>query len=308
MAIRIPERPRYKKERRTVGFLALGAFALLFLCRLFSPHLPFYLAWWLLPLLAAVIALLLPLSVYLAYRGRGYVRHLRLHLPRSSHAPLMIAAFFALLCGSFLLSILCGGTDTLGNTVFAFEQETPKTVWEILLSTLTCAIFPALLEELLFRGVLAVEYEQRGAVRAVMMSSLLFALLHFDSSNFLAHLFTGILMMLVLYATNSLIATAILHVLYNVLFHFIGRYLSALYHFTGNVSLLLFLLALILLVSLIFLCRACGRIYRARDEQGVSVPCRAVPGDVQLYTILDALADPTIILTFLVAIVGFILL
>lgn len=307
MAIRIPERPRYKKERRTVGFLALAVFALLLLCRFFSTRLPFSFAWWLLPLLSASVALL-PLLIYLVYRGKGYMRHFRLQPPRSSHTLLLIAAFFALFCGSFLLSVLCNGTDTLGNTIFALGQEAPKTVWEFLLSTLTCAIIPALLEELLFRGVMAVEYERRGAVRAVLMSSLLFALLHFDLSNFPAHLFVGVLLMLVLYATNSLVATAILHVLYNVLYFFLWRYLSALYYFTGNVSLLLFVLVSVLLVSLILLCRACSRIYRTRDEQAVGTPRRAVPYNVQLYTTLDALADPAVILAFLVAIAGFVVL
>lgn len=308
MAIRIPERPRYKKEHRTVGFLAFGVFALLFLCRYFSPLLSLPFAGVLLPLLSASVALLLPLLTYLIYRKKGYMRHFRIQPPRSVHIPLLVAAFFALLCGSFLLSVLCGGTDTFGNTVFSFGQESPKTVWEILLSMLTCAILPALLEELLFRGVMAVEYERRGAVRAVLMSALLFALLHFDLSNVLAHLFVGALLMLVLYATNSLIATAVLHVLCSISHFFLWRYLSALYYFTGNVSLLLFILVLILLVSLIFLCRACGRIYRTRDEQGIGTPRRAVPYNVQLYTILDALADPAIILSFLVAIAGFVLL
>lgn len=307
MPIRIPERPSYKKERRTVGFLMLAVFSLLFICRLLTPLLPFPLAGWLFSPLIGSLALFLPALFYLLLRGKGYLRLLRLQPPRSAHTPLLIATLFALLSGSFLLSVLCGGTEAFGNSVIAFSEEAPKTVWETLLSVLVCAVLPALLEELLFRGIATVEYERRGAVRAVLMSTLLFALLHFDLANLLSHLFTGALLMLVLYATSSLYATALLHVAFNVLCLLLQRYLNALYYFTGNVSLLLFILVTVLLVSLIVLCRACRRIYRTRDEQGLSEPRRAVPYNVQLYTVLDALTDPAVILSFLVAIAGFIL-
>ncbi len=308
MPIRIPERPSYKKEHRTVGFLMLAIFSLLFICRVLTPLLPSPLTQWFFPPLIASFALLLPILFYLLFRGKGYLRLLRLQLPSSSHSPLLIAALFSLLSGSFLLSALFGGTEALGNSVSAFSAQGHKTVWETLLSVLVCAVLPALLEELLFRGIAAVEYERRGAVRAVLMSTLLFALLHFDLANLLSHLFVGALLMLVLYATGSLYATALLHVLFNVLCLLLQRYLNALYYFTGNLSLLLFILVTILLVSLIVLCRACRRIYRTRDEQGLSDPRRAVPYNVQFYTVLDALSDPAVILSFLIAIAGFILL
>ncbi len=302
----IPERPTYKKEHRTVGFMALAAFLLLFLCRFLTPYLPLDGMPWLTPLLWAGVSLFLPVLCYMMFRGRGYRQALRLQMPRGAHTPLLIAAFFALFSGSLLLSILCGGTETLGNSVAVFDTASTKTVWETLLWLLTSAALPALLEELFFRGIVAVEYERRGAFRAILMSALLFALLRFDLSNLLAYFFAGVLLALVLYATNSLLATMLLHVLYSIAARMTQQYLNALYHFTGTVQLFLFIFVLMLLVSLILFCRTCARIYRVRDEQGIGNPRRDVPYNVQFYTVLDAISDPAIIAAVGVAIAGFI--
>ncbi len=304
----IPERPTYKKEHRTVGFMVLAAFLLLFLCRFLAPYLPIPDLPFLLPLLLIGVALLLPALAYILFRGSGYTKALRLVLPRGTHTPLLIAAFLALFSGTLLLSILCGGTETLGNCVAAFDTAHPKTVWEMLLFLLVTAVLPAVLEELFFRGIVVVEYERRGAARAILMSTLFFALLRFDPSNLLAYLFAGALLTLVLYVTNSLFATVILHVLYNLCAALTQHYLNTLYYFTGTVQLFLFVFILILLVSLILFCRASARVYRARDEQGIGDPRRAVPYNVQFYTVLDAISDPAIILCVGIAIAGFIVL
>ena len=136
---------------------------------------------------------------------------------------------------------------------------------------------------------------------------MLFALLHFDVVNLLSYLFVGALLSLVLFATNSLIATAIVHAAHNVLLLFLQHYLNALYDYTGNVSLYLFIFTVTLLLSLLFLTRSCARIYRARDERGLDAPRRAVPYNVQFYTVLDALCDPTVLLCFGLAIAGFVI-
>lgn len=303
----IPERPAYKPERRTVGFVALAAFLLMLLLRLFSKKLPFYGNVWLISLFLTVVALLVPTLFYCLYRGKGYTRALRLQKLRGAHIPLLAAAFFALLSGALLLSVLTGGTDTLSTTVSLLDRSPDDTLLKNLASLFALAVLPAIAEELLFRGVITVEYERRGAVRAILMSALLFALLHFDLSNLLTHLFVGTLFSLVLYATNSLIATMILHVLYSGTMLFTLRYLSALYRFTGTVQLFLFLVIFVFLVSLILFCRFAVQIYRTRDEQGIKDPRRAVPYNVQFYTVLDALGDPTVIICAVAAIAGFIL-
>ena len=304
----IPARPAYKKERRTVGYMLLAQFLLLLAARFFAHLFSFSDILFLMAPVTAAIAFGPPLFAYFFYRGRTYTKALRLQASRRVHLPLLIFAFIALFFGTFLLSVLTGGLDALGNSVATFSESPTDETLALLLSLVTVGVFPAVLETLCFFGVAATEYERRGSFRAILMTALLFALMHFDATNLPAYLFAGALYVLVLYATNSLIAVGVLHVLYTVISLLTHRYLVALYHFTGTVQLFLFFFILFAVGALILFCRAAARIYRLRDEKGLQRPRRDVPYNVQFYTVLDALTDPAVIGCMIVAVIGFILL
>ena len=304
----IPPRPRYRKERLWAGFPTLAVFALLLAARLLfqftvipADSLP--------PrLIATLSALFLPIVVFLVVRGRGYGSVLRLRMPRAAHASVLITAFIALVCGTLLLSVLCGGLDTLGTTLTVFASVRPKSLLHGTLLSLLSGVLPAILEELFFRGILVTEYERRGAVRAVLMSALLFSLCHFDMANFPAYAFAGILLAIVVFATDSLYAAMLLQIPYTVLLLLFGQYANTLYRITGSIELFLFLLVLLLLLSLLILFRCAAKIYRLREQNGLPDPRRSVPYNVQLYTTLDALSDPPVVLCILLSVVGFIAL
>ena len=302
----IPERPVYRRERLRVGYAALAVFVLLFLFHLLSSLLSFP-GWILLKLLPMAVALLAPTLIFWMLRGRGYGSVLRFHAPRPLHIPFLLSAFFALLTGCLLLSVLCGGTETLGNNSTSFEDVAVNGVLDGVLKALVLAILPAALEEFFFRGVLCAEYERRGAIRAVLMSALLFSLCHFDLRNLPVYLFSGVLLALVLLATDSLPAAVLLHACYNTISLFGQRYLNAFYRITGGVELFLFALALILLVSLAVFFSIGARIYRRLEQGGNEDPRRDVPWNVQFYTILDALVDPPVLICFVLSIVGLII-
>lgn len=303
----IPPRPRYKPERILVGFMALAAFSLLFLYRLLLAKLPFDSRSPLFVLLLELTVFMLPAAIFILMRGRGYTRALHLRAPEGAHLPLLLVAFFALFSGCLLLSILFGGNESLGTSATAFDSATSGALWKRILTMLILAPVPAVAEELFFRGILVTEYERRGAVRAILLSALLFALIHFDLQNLPVYLFSGVLFALVLYATDSLVATMLLHILYNATSLIGQEYLNTLYRFTGNIQLFLFLVILIFLGSMILLLRGFAKIYKARHESGVGKPRRDVPYNVQFHTTLDAIRDPTFIVCIILGIVGFIL-
>ena len=307
MANFLPPRPRYARERALYAFLMLFCFAATLALRLSAGYLAQFF-----PLLvlntAQAAVLLLAALVFIGARGQGYGRAIRWRRPHAVHAPLILAALFALLCGALLLSILFGGTDTLGNSVISFEKSAPLTVWQGVIAVPALALLPALTEELLFRGVLCAELDRRGVWRALLVGPLLFSILHFDPANLPAYFFIGFFLTLVLYATDSLIAATLVHALYSIVLLFAQRYLNALYHFTSNAPLFLFLLILVFLISLWLFCLFCAREYRARERAGAKSPRRDVPRDVQLYTTLDALGEIPVVLCFLIAIAGMILL
>lgn len=303
----IPPRPIYRKERLLAGFLAFAAFLLLFLYRLCAGKLGLNTASFPVVLIAELAVFLLPALFFCLLRGRGYVRYLRLHAPRPAHVLFLVSAFFALFCGCLLLSILCRGTELLGTGTVAFESAYGGGFLEGLGRFFAFALLPAVLEEFFFRGILTAEYERRGAFRAVLMTALLFALIHFDVRNLAVYLFAGILFSLVLFATDSLPAVMLLHALYNTVSFFGQKYLNALYDFTGSVELFLFFLVLLFLVSLLIFCREGWKLYRIYDRAGTETPRRAVPYEVQFYTTLDALRDPPILLCIALSVAGMIL-
>ena len=304
MAKWIPPRPQYKRERRSVGFVIAAVLLLSLLARLLGEVLPLPYKEILLPLTTLLAAFILPTLAYLLFRGRGYLRALRLTPPKRAHLPLLIASFFAMLSGATLLSCLTGGIDTLGNTAAAFGSTPTGNPLTILLSYIVLGALPALAEAFFCFGVVTLEYERRGAFRAVLMSTLCFALVHFDPRNLPAYLLLALISLLVLYTTNSLFSVLVLHLCYNLTALFLQPYLNALYRYTGSPHLFFFIITLTLLLSAYFILRLSTRTYRLREEQRISVPRRAVPYAVQFYTTLDALLDPAVILAFALGLVG----
>lgn len=304
MAKFLPPRPRYARERALYPPFLLFCFGAAFVMRLLAARLPSSI---ILP--AAMLLILLGTSlIFLRLRGEGYTRAMRLRRPHSRHWPLILSAFFVLLTGTLLLSLLFGGTTTLGNTAVSFESASPRSLLQGLAGVPLMAILPALFEELFFRGILCTELDRRGALRAVLLGSLLFSLLHFDLANLPAYFFAGALLTLLVYATDSLIAAMLVHALYSVTLLFAQPYLNALYGFTGNAELFLFLLILLFLTALLLLCLFCAKEYHARDQASVKPPRRDIPRDVQIYTLLDALCEVPVLLCFALSVVGLILL
>ena len=304
----LPPRPRYAREYAKYPLLLLFCFAALFTVRLLAKLSPTLFSSALISLFLQLAILLLPALLFIRMRGRGYGKAIRLRRPAAAHIPLLICAFFLLLVGGFLLSTLFGGTHTIGNSSSSFEAATPSGIWQTLIAIPVLALLPAICEELLFRGILCTELDRRGALRAVLVGSLLFALIHFDLANLPVYFYAGVLLTLVLYVTDSLIATMIIHALYNLVSLFGQRYLNAFYSFTGNPELFLFLLILIFLAALLFFSLLCAKNYRARAEHSIRPPRRDIPGDVQLYTMFDALSEAPVLLCFVISVVGFIIL
>ena len=304
----LPPRPHYAREHAKYPLLMLFCFGALFTVRLLAKLSPALFSSALVSLFLQLAILLLPALFFIRMRGRGYGKAIRLRRPAAAHIPLLICAFFLLLVGGFLLSALFGGTHTIGNSSSSFEQASPNGVLQALIAIPVLALLPAVCEELLFRGILCTELDRRGALRAILVGSLLFALIHFDLANLPVYFYAGALLTLVLYVTDSLIATMIIHALYNLVSLFGQRYLNAFYSFTGNPELFLFLLILIFLVALLFFALLCANHYRARAEHNVRPPRRDIPYDVQLYTMFDALSELPVLFCIVISVVGFILL
>ena len=208
---------------------------------------------------------LLPAALWCTFGGEKYTLGLRLTLPKPNTIIFMISAALVLISGGLLISTLLGGLESLSENFSLYDTFISKdngTLTSKLYLVLAYAALPAVCEEFVYRGILCYEYERGGVMRAIVFSSLFFALLHFNIVNIPVYLFAGAILALTLYATRSLVGTMIVHFLYNIFAIFGQRYMSSLYNITGSTSFFVFLVALVFFASAILFCAQGAKLYR----------------------------------------------
>lgn len=224
-----------------------------------------------------LIIFMLPGAIWCKWNGDGYVKGLRLRLPRPSSLLMIFCAAILMISGGLLLSTVFGGLESLSNNFSLYDTFISKTDGSIpssLYLFVAYAILPAICEEFVFRGILCYEYENGGVMRAILFSSAFFALLHFNPINIMTYLLSGVVLSLVLYASRSLIGAMLAHFLYNIFGLFGQRYMNTLYRITGSSAFFLFLVAFCFLLSGAVFCHEASRLYKKYLYEGVSAGYR----------------------------------
>lgn len=93
-----------------------------------------------------------------------------------------------------------------GTYIFEMVKQTPA--W---LCILLVGVMPAIGEELLFRGVLYNSFKKVNPLAAMLVSAILFGVLHGNINQFLYAMVAGVMFVLIMEATDSLIAPSIIH-------------------------------------------------------------------------------------------------
>jgi membrane protease YdiL (CAAX protease family) len=123
-------------------------------------------------------------------------------------------AFYA---ASSLNSVVAYILQFIGHAPEDTVIPIPQNPGEVLVSILVIAIAPAICEEILHRGILLKAYENRGTMKAIVISGIMFGIFHFDITNLLGPIFLGILFGYYVVKTNSIFAAAIAHFMNNFL-------------------------------------------------------------------------------------------
>lgn len=256
---------------------------------------------------------LLPGAVWCKFSGEKYVSKLRITLFKPSALLLIVSAALLMASGGMLLRVLFGGIGSLSQSFSLYDTFISKdngTVVNTIYLIMAYAALPAICEEFVYRGILCHEYERGGVLRAVLLSSLFFALLHFNLQNFPTYLFSGIILALTLYATRSLLGAILAHFLYNIFGLFGQPYMNNLYQITGSPKLFIFLIALVLLVSSAIFCGEAARLYRRYLYRAESAeyrqPVLQKPSDIR-ESYLDVIRQPSAIACLVVYIVALII-
>lgn len=211
---------------------------------------------------------MLPCVLYIRYRSLDVRETLRIRLPAPDK--IMFIALCALLL--ILVSILSaalglGGGVYSTDTLWGVNQQNKGTA--AIYYAVCFALIPAICEELLFRSIVMSEYQQTSVVAAVVISSLYFAMLHFDFAKFPFYFISGLVLSVCAYATNSVIAAFAVHLIYNLFAIFggsvVGRVLSAL----GDTKLILVAVGALALLTLALALGECQRIYAARAKKNL---------------------------------------
>ena len=265
----------------------------------------------------ALILVFVPLSllapaafwVYVREKKR-YIPSLKLNLPQKEHLLPLLLSFVVLAAGSVLLEMLFSGSDYINFSLYnAFFVSRDRGFFDVFYILIAFAIIPAILEELLFRGILCAELERGGVLCSVLISSLFYSFIGFSFSMLPTCLFVGVMLSVVLYATRSIFCAVILHILYNVFAIFALPSLVAIKDVSANHELFVFLVLILAVGALILLCLQLSKLYRLYSVKQESLAeTRSMPLYRTAHDMAEALLSPFAICSIVIFLVASIIL
>lgn len=126
----------------------------------------------------------------------------------------ILICFLIGILGNFLLSPIASCFTSLLDSIgynltdLPFEINTPLML--VVAIVLLCLV-PAVLEELLFRGIILQGLRKYGDKKAIILSSVLFCLVHLSAEQFIFPLIFGMVMAYIVIKTGSIISSMIIH-------------------------------------------------------------------------------------------------
>ena len=153
-----------------------------------------------------------------AVRNSSMRLHISFDLPRKGELWLFVPVFLG-------ISLACSlGTSTLQRFLDSYTSyQTPESVrlpksgFAMLLYFLGICVIPAIFEELFVRGAVQKLLSHWGAWFSIVVSSVLFSLLHQDIAQMPATFVASVLMGLAAYCTGSLAAGMVVHLANNTM-------------------------------------------------------------------------------------------
>lgn len=166
----------------------------------------------LLALLYSQGILILPTLIYVVYKKKNIKEIIRFRRIKIANVFLLIVFSYLILPVMTLLNAISMlfSTNIIGNTVEEAVSKHP-----VYLTVLVVAVVPAIFEEVVYRGVFFNEYRKVSLLKGVFLSGLLFGLMHMNLNQFIYAFVMGVIFALVVEATDSILATMIMHFVIN---------------------------------------------------------------------------------------------
>ena len=157
------------------------------------------------------------LPVYLTVKKRGCIDSLRPDpLPGGCWLPVLLLPFLVLIVVNTVTLIWQIPFELLGARVHG-NVPAAENARELILSILLSAALPAVCEEFLFRGAILSALEPNGTKRAILITSLLFTLLHGSIIGAPGIFILGVVLGMIAVCTGSIYGSIIYHTLHNAI-------------------------------------------------------------------------------------------
>ena len=157
---------------------------------------------------------------HLFYSGYNIEKTFRLYsIPRKIILPLILIAFgFALIGNEIEILVRLTWNYVFSAQIKPYDLGHPEYFWGWGLLFLFGALFAPIFEEFVFRGLLMSSIEAKYGIRkAIIYSTMIFAILHFHISNSISIAICFLLIGYIVYKTNSILSSIIIHMVNNII-------------------------------------------------------------------------------------------
>jgi len=261
------------------------------------------------PYLAVVIIQLLTFAVpalfYASLRGKELKPNLRLRFFPPSHLLFLVQAALFLISGTLLISMALyrispEAFETSSVSAYAsFAMN--RRVFDVLYLVVAFAILPAVTEEFVFRGIVLGEYQKDGLALAAVMSAISFSMAHFSPIRFPVYFFAGLVLAVVTYTTRSVVASMVIHALYNAFVLLGEQYvLNVVDKQNVGLTMLVIIIGALALLSGMFLCFEAYNIYRRYAKKNLDADHVPQKKKNRVSMTAQALFSPTFLLLVIV--------
>lgn len=159
-------------------------------------------------LLISQIVLIIPTVVYLLIYKLNVAKAIRFNKIKISNVILIIVFSYLILPLMNLINAI---------SMLFVQNETSDIMTNILdnnglwLSLIMVAFIPCILEETVYRGIFYNEYRKVSPLKGILLSAFLFGIIHGNLNQFSYAFAMGIVFALLIEATNSILATMVVH-------------------------------------------------------------------------------------------------
>ncbi len=159
-------------------------------------------------LMFSQVLLIIPMLFYIIITKQNILEVIRLKKIKTVNMFLAIVFAFLITPLMTLLNLisLLFSTNVIDDTVTNVVENNP-----LFLSLFIIAFIPCIFEEAVYRGVFFHEYRKVNPLKAVVLSGLLFGLLHMNFNQFIYAFAMGVVFAVMIEATDSILTTMIIH-------------------------------------------------------------------------------------------------